>query len=203
MKKLVTIVSIAMAFTLSQSLFAAGDKAAGKQKSATCAGCHGVDGNSANPDWPKLAGQSAEYLIKQMQDFKSGDERKDATMQPQVANLSDQDMADIAAWFSSHKVKPGMADEKVVSMGEALYRGGNPAAGLAACMGCHAPNGAGNPAAKFPRLSGQHAKYTAKQLRDFRSGERLNDAGKMMRNIALRLTDPEIEAVSQYIAGLK
>lgn len=203
MKKLVTIVSIALAFTLSQSLFATGDKAAGKQKAATCAGCHGVDGNSTNPDWPSLAGQSAEYLVKQMQDFKKGDERKDAVMQPQVANLSDQDMADIAAYFSGNAIKPGMADEKVVAVGEAMYRGGNPATGVAACMGCHGPNGTGNPAAKFPQLSGQHAKYTAKQLRDFRSGERLNDAGKMMRNMALRMTDPEIEAVSQYIAGLK
>jgi len=203
MKKLVLIVSVAIAITVSQSLFAAGDKTSGKQKSAVCAGCHGVDGNSSNPDWPNLAGQGAEYLSKQMHDFKKGEERKDATMQPQVKSLSEQDIADIAAYFSSKKVKPGMADEKVVAVGEAMYRGGNPATGVAACMGCHAPNGAGNPAAKFPQLAGQHAKYTAKQLRDFRSGERLNDAGKMMRNMALRMTDPEIEAVSQYIAGLQ
>ncbi len=202
MKKLTLILSMTLAMASSQVLFAAGDPAAGKQKAATCAGCHGVDGNSSNPDWPKLAGQSAEYLVKQMKDFKSG-ERKDATMQPQVANLSEQDMEDIAAYFSSQKTKPGIADEKVVKLGETLYRGGDAGAGVAACMGCHAPNGVGNPAAKFPRLAGQHAKYTAKQLRAFRSGQRANDAGKMMRNLAKRLTDQEIEAVSQYIAGLR
>jgi len=202
MKKLVSI-SVLFTVIFSHSLFAEGDMAAGKEKSAVCAACHGVDGNSTNGDWPKLAGQSAEYLYKQLMDFKAGEERLDATMQAQVASLSEADMADLAAYYASKPIKPGMADEKVVKLGQAIYRGGNPATGVAACIGCHGPAGAGNPAAKFPAVASQHAKYTAKQLRDFRSMERANDAGKMMRNIALRLTDPEIEAVSQYIAGLQ
>jgi cytochrome c553 len=188
--------------SLSLPLQAAGDQAAGKEKSAVCAGCHGVDGNSTNPEWPKLAGQGAAYLVKQLQNFKSK-ERDNATMYPQAANLSDQDIADIAAYYSAQTPKLEMADEKVVTLGETLFRGGNPATGVAACSGCHAPNGVGNPAAKFPRLAGQHAKYTAVQLKYFRNAERANDAGKMMRNITLRMTDTEIEAVSQYIAGLR
>ena len=181
MKKLMLTASVLLAVTFGHNLIAEGDAAAGKEKSAVCAGCHGVDGNSVNSEWPKLAGQSADYLYKQLQDYKKGEERINATMQAQVVNLSDEDMTDLAAYFASKQVKPGVA----------------------ACICCHGPAGAGNPAAKFPALASQHAKYTATQLKAFRSMERANDAGKMMRNIALRLTDPEIEAVSQYIAGLQ
>ncbi|HHJ19647.1 MAG TPA: cytochrome c4 [Gammaproteobacteria bacterium] len=193
-------------FTAGSSVFAnesaaAGDPAAGKTKSQVCAGCHGGDGNSANPDWPKLAGQHPKYLVKQLMAFKSGD-RKDPTMSAQAANLSEQDMKDLAAYFSSQKVKAGSADEASVALGEAVYRGGNSATGVAACIGCHGPRGTGNPAAKFPSLSGQHAKYTEKQLKAFQVSGRANDAGKMMRNTAVHMTEAEIKAVAQYISGL-
>lgn len=180
---------------------AGGDAAAGKTKSATCAGCHGADGNSVNPEWPSLAGQHAKYLEKQLHEFKAG-ARKNATMAPMAAALSEQDMGDLAAYFASQKAKQGAADETLVELGEKIYRGGNPATGVAACIGCHGPNGAGNPAANFPALSGQHAKYVENQLFAFKKGERDNDAGKMMRSIATKLNEEEIRAVSSYVQGL-
>lgn len=185
------------------SVMAAGDINAGKAKSASCAGCHGADGNAASDAFPKLAGQHAGYLEKQMADFKAGTHRSDATMSAMVAALTTQDMADIAAFYAAQSSKQGMADEKQVALGKAIYRGGNLSSGVPACMGCHSPNGAGNPGAKFPSLKGQHANYTNKQLLDFKNSKRKNDAGKMMRNVALRMTDAEISAVSQFIAGLK
>ncbi len=184
-----------------QSL-AAGDAAAGKAKSATCAGCHAADGNSANPEWPKLAGQHASYIVKQLQNFKDGD-RENAMMAPMAAPLSAQDMEDLAAYYSQQENKPAKADPALVEMGEQIYRGGNMSTGVAACMGCHSPSGAGNPAAKFPSLKGQHAKYTVLQLKAFKKGQRANDAGKMMRNIAAKMTDEEMEAVASYIQGMQ
>ena len=181
--------------------WAGGDATAGKEKSATCAGCHGMDGNSANPEWPKLAGQGGAYLNKELQDFK-GDARKNATMAPMVAALNEQDMADLAAFYSSQTVQVGSADEKLVELGQKIYRGGNPASGVSACTGCHGPSGAGNPAASFPSLSGQHAKYVENQLNAFKSGERSNDAGKMMRTIAGKMTEQEIKSVASYVQGL-
>ncbi len=181
---------------------AAGDAAAGKAKSGTCAGCHGMDGNSANPEWPNLAGQHAKYLEKQLKDFKAGTDRSNPTMAGMVAALSEADMADLAAYFSSLPRKVGAADKSLVELGQKIYRGGNPATGVAACIGCHGPTGAGNPAANFPALSGQHAKYVENQLKAFRSGQRKNDAGKMMRSIASKMTDEEIKAVASYVQGL-
>ena len=181
--------------------WAGGDATAGKEKSATCAGCHGMDGNSANPEWPKLAGQGDHYLSKQLQDFKAG-ARKNATMAPMVAALGEQDMADLSAFYSSQAVQAGSADEKLVELGQKIYRGGNPASGVSACIGCHGPSGAGNPAASFPSLSGQHARYVENQLNTFKSGERSNDAGKMMRTIASKMTEQEIKAVASYVQGL-
>jgi len=181
--------------------WAGGDATAGKAKSATCAGCHGMDGNSVNPEWPKLAGQSNRYLDKQLQDFKGG-ARSNATMAPMVAALNEQDMADLSAFFSSQTVQPGSADEKLVELGQKIYRGGNADSGVSACTGCHGPNGAGNPAAGLPSLSGQHARYVEIQLNAFKSGERSNDAGKMMRTIASKMTEQEIMAVASYVQGL-
>jgi cytochrome c553 len=180
----------------------AADAAAGKAKTAVCAGCHMADGNSVNPDWPSLAGQHADYIAKQLADFKAGD-RTDAMMAPMVAALSETDMADIAAYFESQTAKGGEADPELVEAGKAIYVAGNASTGVAACAACHGPTGSGNPAAKFPSLQGQHAKYTAKQLRDFRSGVRGNDAGKMMQDIAASMTDAEIEAVASYVQGLR
>jgi cytochrome c553 len=199
-KSLVFAAVVSLVSGISQAT-AAGDAAAGKAASATCAGCHGPDGNSANPEWPKLAGQGAPYLVKQLHNFKDGD-RKNATMAPMAMGLSDQDMENLAAYFSDQTMSQGAAEKSLVELGEKIYRGGNAASGVAACIGCHGPTGAGNPAAKFPRLAGQHAKYVENQLHAFKSGERNNDAGKMMRNIAARMTDKEIQAVASYVQGL-
>lgn len=201
MKKVLLIALASLSLSVGGAALAAGDKAAGKTKSATCAACHGQDGNSINAEWPSLAGQNADYIMKQLHDFKSG-ARVNATMSPMAAPLSDQDIEDLAAYFSSQVMKQGSADETKVALGEAIFRGGNSASGVPACAACHSPNGMGNPAAKFPRLAGQHAKYTVIQLNNFRKGDRANDAGNMMRNIAVKMTDAEIAAVAEYIAGL-
>ena len=201
MKKLILVTLAGLAMAAALPVSAAGDKAAGKEKSAVCAGCHGADGNSMNPDWPSLAGQGAKYIAKQLKDFKSGN-RNDPIMAGQVAALSDQDMEDLAAYFASQTAKVGTANEEGLQLGENLFRGGNNANGIAACTGCHGPSGKGNPMATFPSLGGQHGKYIAKQLKDFRSGARANDAGKMMRNVAVRMTDAEIDAIANYVSGL-
>jgi cytochrome c553 len=153
------------------------------------------------PNFPKIAGQHAGYSTKQLMDFKSGD-RQNATMAGMVAGLSKKDMEDLAAYFATQEMTIGTANEDLVALGEEIYRAGNEGTGVAACMACHGPNGAGNPAADFPRLGGQHAQYTESQLKAFRAGERANDPGQMMRNIASKMTDEEIKAVSAYIEGL-
>ena len=186
---------------LTTQVFAAGDISSGKQKSAVCAACHGMDGNSLNPEWPKLAGQNEKYLIKQLKDFKN-QIRVSPLMSGPVANLSEQDMEDLAAYFSSQTVTPGSADANKVALGQLVYRGGNLETGVTACTACHSPTGAGNPAAEYPMLSGQYSKYVNQQLRNFRDGIRKNDQASIMRSIASKMTVEEIEAVSSYIAGL-
>ncbi len=196
------LISVPMIMALASAPAMAGDTEAGKAKAAPCAACHGLDGNSPNPIWPKLAGQHPQYIAKQIMDFKSG-ARKDPLMAPQAALLAtDQDVADVAAFFSSQTQSAGMAKADMVELGGQIYRGGNIASGVPACTGCHGPAGMGNPLAKFPRISGQHADYTKKQLTDFRAGNRANDANTMMRGVAGTMTDAEIVAVSQYIQGL-
>jgi len=180
---------------------AAGDAAAGKTKSASCAACHGADGNSANPLWPKLAGQSPAYLTKQLKDFKSG-ARKDPTMTAMAAPLSDADITDIVAYFSTQKIAPASAAEAQVEFGQQIWRAGNPTTDVAACAACHGPTGMGIPSAMFPRLSYQHADYIAKQLKDFQAGTRSNDKNNMMGGVSHRMTAEEIKAVSQYAQGL-
>ena len=181
-----------------------GSADAGKSKSVTCAACHGAAGISANPLWPNVAGQNAPYVAAQLAAFKEGS-RKDPLMTSQAMMLSDQDMADLAVYFES---LPGpaqaVADPDLVSKGEALYRGGNVANQVAACIACHGPTGAGNPAAMYPALKGQHAAYTAKQLRDYASGERTSDGKtRVMRDIAGKLSEEEIDALASYVQGLK
>jgi cytochrome c553 len=179
-----------------------GDAAAGQAKAAACGACHGPDGNSVNPAWPKLAGQHPQYLAKQYASFKSGD-RKDPVMSGQAALLAtDQDVADVAAYFASQTQTTGEAAADQVELGQQVYRGGNMATGVAACTGCHGPTGVGNPLAKFPRISGQHADYVTKALKDFRSGTRANDPNGMMRGVAKNMSDAEIAAVAQYVQGL-
>ena len=181
----------------------AGDASKGQTIAAgVCAACHGADGNSPIPTNPNLAGQHAEYLVKQLQNYKSG-ERKNPMMTGIAATLSDSDVRDVAAYYAGQGPRPGLArDAKLASAGRALYRGGNGASGVAACSGCHSPNGAGIPV-QYPRLKGQHGEYTAAQLKAFRSGERANDTASMMRGVTARMSDAEIAAVAEYISGLK
>ncbi|MEM7208078.1 MAG: c-type cytochrome [Pseudomonadota bacterium] len=187
--------------SLASPAFAAGDIQAGQAKSAACAACHGVDGNSNIAINPKLAGQHADYLAKQIREFQAGN-RADPVMMSMVASLSEQDIEDISAYFASQTNAPAIASEETLELGESIYRGGIAAPGVAACLACHGPAGKGNPGAGYPALTGQHAEYTAKTLRDFRSGNRNNDANSAMRSLVKRMTDAEIDAVSNYIQGL-
>ena len=196
------LVSLLLTLGLTGVAQAAGDAEAGQGKVAGCGACHGADGNSPAPNFPKLAGQGERYLLKQLHDIKSG-ARPVVEMTGMLDNLSDQDMADIAAYFASQKMSVGAADPKLVQRGEALFRGGKLEEGMPACTGCHSPDGAGLAAAGFPKLGGQHAQYVAKQLTDFREGNRTNDGDAMiMRAIAAKLSNKDIEAVSSFIQGL-
>jgi cytochrome c553 len=176
----------------------------GKARSITCTACHGAEGNSVNPMWPNIAGQNATYLVSQLQAFKTGS-RKDPLMAPQAMMLADEDVAHVAVYFESlPAAAQAVANPSKVDKGEALYRGGNADAGVAACLACHGPTGRGNPAANYPALQGQHATYTAKQLRDYASGARTSDGKtRIMRDIAARLGDDDIEALASYMQGLK
>ncbi len=167
---------------------------------AVCAACHGVDGNSQIVVNPKLAQQHPEYLIKQLHDFKD-DKRADPVMKGFAMMLSDEEMNNISAWLAQQKAQPGYAtDKELVQLGERIYRGGIADRNIAACASCHSPNGAGIPS-QYPRLAGQHADYTIKQLNTFRDGSRNNSV--QMRDVAAKMTDREIKAVADYIAGLR
>lgn len=192
------------AFQAQASSLVEGSIEDGKAKSITCAACHGSEGNSANPLWPNIAGQNAPYILAQLKAFKDGS-RQDPLMTSQAMLLSDEDMADLAVYFESLPVAAqAVKDPGTVGRGEGLYRGGNLDSGVAACIACHGPTGDGNPAAKYPALRGQHADYVAKQLRDYASGTRTSDGKtRIMRDIAERLRDDEIAAISSYVQGLK
>jgi len=204
--------ALAVFMTASLSVFAAEgakpDLAKAKQIAETvCVACHGADGNSALPANPILAGQGADYLLKQLTEFKAADGkpalRNNAIMGGMAATLSAEDMVSMAHYFSQQKRKPASAsDEKLVAAGKVIWRKGDFDKGIPACAGCHGPAGAGVPA-QYPRLAGQYAEYTELQLKNFRSEERSNDPGKMMRTIADKLSDKQIKAVSDYIAGLR
>ena len=202
MKKVViVIVSVFIGNASVQLALAQGDASAGRSKAAICATCHGAEGNSELPINPKLAGQNATYITKQLMDYKSG-VRSNQTMSAMVLNLSEQDMQDISAWYSSQQVTLQGADPKFVELGESLYRAGNKELAVAACSACHSPTGRGNAPAGFPSLGGQHAEYTLQQLKDFRAGVRQNDESSMMRIVVERLTDRELEALASYVSGL-
>lgn len=185
-----------------------GDPAKAQQiASQVCAGCHGSDGNSAIPANPNLAGQHAEYITKQLMNFKAAEgrpaERNNPIMGGMVAALNPADMVNLGAYFAKQAPKPGTAKDKALAeQGQKLYRGGNPATGVPACAACHSPSGAGIPA-QYPRLAGQHAEYTLAQLKAFRAEDRANDANKMMRTIAAKMSDQEMKAVAEYITGLR
>ena len=203
--------SFLMVALFAVSAVAADDKAAAKVAkpdlakgeasfSTVCAACHGADGNSMIPANPKLAQQHPEYLFKQLKEFKSG-KRANAIMSGMVAALSEDDMRNISYWLASKKAKPGFAkDKETVILGERIYRGGIPDRQIAACAGCHSPDGAGIPA-QYPRIAGQHTDYAVAQLVAFRDGVRKNSI--QMTQVAAKMNDREIKAVSDYIAGLK
>lgn len=177
-----------------------GDAEAGKGKAATCVACHGPDGNSPTPMYPKLAGQHPGYLVQQLKAYKSG-ERQNAVMQGMAAPLSEQGMMDIAAFYADQEVKPGVADPGVVKRAAKLYRGGDKEAGIPACAACHGPTGKGIPVAGYPAIGGQHAQYTQAQLEYYASGERQSPNG-VMNSIAERLSEGDIQALSSYVEGL-
>jgi cytochrome c553 len=187
-----------------------GDAAAGKSKATTCSACHGAEGNSVNPAWPNLAGQNAKYLVAQLKAFQPGEDgapalRKNPLMTSMALPLSDEDMRDLAVYFEGLPAAANsVANEKLISRAEALYRGGNNDKQVPACLACHGPTGRGNPAATYPALNGQRSVYTAKQLHDYASGARKSaNKTQMMRDIAGRLSDEDIEAIASYVQGLK
>jgi cytochrome c553 len=193
---------ILLAVLASAPVQAAGSVEAGQTKAVVCAACHGIDGNSLNPEWPSLAGQNEAYLVKTLQAFKKG-ERSNVLMSAQAMTLGDQDVQDLAAYFASKTGQRKTADPKVVADGERLYRGGNKDTGVSACIACHAPDGAGNGPAGYPAIAGQHASYVAAQLKAYRGGQRTSDPNQMMRTTTARLTDAEIDAVASYVQGLR
>jgi len=211
MKKIFFIYGLAVAF-LAAPAWAGGDAVAGKAKTASCAGCHGGDGNSAIAVFPRLAGLGEKYLTAQLRHIKAG-ERGIAEMTGLLDSLSDQDLQDIAAYYDSQKPQLSGAKEitlvgisepeKALKLGEKLYRAGNLKTGVAACIACHSPSGTGNGPAGYPALGGQHAEYTEKQLLAYRNGER--DSGTnatIMQGVAAALSDKEIKALANYISGL-
>lgn len=191
---------IGLSSLMSFTLFAA-DSEAGKAKSVLCAGCHGADGNSVNGVWPKLAGQHATYLRKQITEFKNGT-RVDPVMQGMVVALSDDDIVNLSAYYEAQKIKLGAFDKELVAKGEAIYRGGITETSVPACIACHSPTGTGNGPASFPSLKNQHPEYIIAQLKKFKDGTRSNDTGKMMQNVSVRMLESEMAAVAAYIAGL-
>ena len=196
------LVSLLLTLGITGFAQAAGDAAAGQGKVAMCGACHGADGNSMAPSFPKLAGQGERYLLKQLHDIKGG-ARVVVPMTGMLTAMSEQDLEDIAAYFSAQNMSVGEADPALVARGEELFRGGKLEQGMPACTGCHSPNGAGNDAAGFPQLGGQHADYIALQLTNFREGVRTNDGDtKIMRSIAEKLSNKDIAALSSYIQGL-
>ena len=203
-QKTVTSVSAAVLLTLlSTALFAQGSAEAGAEKITTCNACHGETGNaSVLPNVPKLGGQGEPYLLKQMQEIKSG-VRPVPLMAGMLDPWNEQDLADIAAYYAGQPDPLGAAEEEKLALGEELYRAGEPTIGVAACTACHAPNGKGIDTAGYPSLSGQDVAYTEMQLKAFRAGERSNDEAEIMRTITSRLTDAEIAALASYVSGLR
>lgn len=206
---------IALSLTILVGVFSAanaaafdGDIEAGKQKAATCAACHGAEGNKPLPLHPKLAGQNADYLYKQLKEFKLGmtsggqEGRNNPVMGGMAMPLSDQDMKDISAYFASLHMEEGSTPEEVVEVGEKLYKAGDAERGIPSCAACHGPRGNGTSLAGFPKISFQNADYLKVQLEAFRDGTRANDHNGMMQDIAKKLTDKDIEVLSKYLGGL-
>jgi cytochrome c553 len=185
--------------TISSSI--AGDIEAGKQKSIVCSACHGQDGNSLNPLWPSLAGQHKQYTSNTLKAYLNGT-RVNLVMQTQLMRLTEQDFDDIASYYNAQIMQKKDYDYELAKKGESLYRGGNSATGVAACIACHGPTGRGNPGAGYPSIAGQHAQYTEDALKQYKNSERKAVLNDMMQSLAARLTAEEIEAVSEYIQAL-
>lgn len=202
MKKLI-LASITMFFLMSGAAIA-GDAAAGKAKSAACGGCHGFDGNSPIAAYPKLAGQNEAYIVNQIKAFKANTDRQNAIMLGMAAGLSDEDTADIGAYFQAQSVKDAAPfDADKAAAGRELYKGGDMQKGVPACQACHGPTGAGTAGIGYPMLGGQYVEYTLAQLKAFKEGTRKNDDKMLMRSIVDKLSDDEMDAVANYIASLK
>lgn len=191
-------------FVCLSQISVAGDILKGKEKSVSCVACHGADGISVNPVWPKLAGQHAKYLETQLYEFQKGADglRNNAVMYGIALTLTDEDIEDISAYYASLDKTIGLTDDEYLNIGQSLYRGGNMEYKIQACIACHGPNGQGNSLAGIPSLSGQHSEYIYQQLKNFQSSDRSNDYNKMMRNIAERMSDEEMKSVASYIEGL-
>ncbi len=204
MKKLALILSL----LASCSVWAQGSIEAGKAKSQTCVACHGADGNSLITQYPKLAGQHEKYLEKQLKELKLGmtsggkQGRYEPVMGAMAMPLSEEDMADLAAYYASLPISNNSTPENVVDEGKVLYTAGNAERGLTACIACHGPRGNGTELSGFPKISGQHAEYIKAQLEKFRDGDRNNDMNAMMRDVAKKLTDADIDTLSKYVGGL-
>lgn len=181
---------------------AKGSVEAGQTKTATCVACHGLDGNSVNPEWPSIAGQHEQYIVKELKAFKSG-ARQNVLMSPMTATLSEQDMEDLGAYYATQTPKGLEADKAKVALGQQVYRGGDSQNHIPACIACHGPNGRGNAPASYPSIRGQHATQVALQLRAYKKGERSTDRNEMMRDIAAKLSDAQIDAVAAYVQGLR
>lgn len=200
--KLAATLICAAAFGSSAPALAAGTKEAGQAKSTPCIACHGVDGNSANPEWPSIAGQHESYLARQLKAFRAG-ERQNPLMTPMAATLSDQDIDDLAAWYAGQTAHGGETEPSKLKLGQRIYRAGNMDEEAMACAACHGPTGRGNPLASYPAIQGQHATYVAAQLRAYKSGTRTSDPNQVMRSVAARLSEAEIDAVASYVHGLR
>jgi len=203
MKKLIlaAVASLSM-FTAVTAI--AGDAAAGKTKAAACGGCHGMDGNSLVAMYPKLAGQNEAYIVKQVKDFKANTNRQNPIMLGMVAALTDEDAADIGAYFQSQSTKDAAPfDADKIATGREMYKGGDLQKGIPACQACHGPTGAGTAGIGFPQVGGQYVDYTVAQLKAFKDGSRKNDAKMLMRSIVEKMSEADMVAVANYIASLK
>lgn len=197
MRKIIGL-AIAILFT---SQIHAGDAAKGKEKAGTCLACHGADGNSPLGSNPKIAGQSEKYIVKQLKEFKNK-ARTNPLMSPMAANLTEEDMDDLAAYYSTQKVQHTAVADQYIEMAQKIYRGGDSDRDVPACIACHGANGNGMAAAGFPAVGGQHPEYTAATLKAFRSGARSNDENGIMRDIVAKMSDEQITALANYLAGL-
>lgn len=198
------LITLLLLFGAGSCFAVAGDPDRGKTLTETCVACHGDDGNSTVSLWPKIAGQHEDYLYKQLEAFHEGEEgpRYDPNMYSMLSSFNEQDMRDLSSYYASQKMTIGKAAADLFEMGQSIYRGGDMQSGVPACIGCHGAQGKGNGPANFPRLSGQNEEYTAQQLKNYRDGSRQTDPNEIMRDIASRMSDQQIEAVSNYVAGL-